>query len=147
MRKSDAGSFQVATEETADRLTLTIDAVKPDGSFHNELPITVNAVGANEQTVTQAAVQVGPGRYTATFDLPEIGTTIFNVSSPDLPDGGHTFGHTRSYPREFLSTETNEPLLARSRDLGAGSMTPLLRRSLPDRLRRRCSGAICRIGF
>jgi uncharacterized membrane protein len=111
MRKSDAGSFQVTTEESADRLTLTIDAVQPDGSFRNQLPITVNAVGANQQTVTKPAVQVGPGRYAVSFDLPELGTTIFNVSSPDLPDGGHIFGRTRSYPREFLSTETNEPLL------------------------------------
>jgi uncharacterized membrane protein len=111
MRKSDQASFQVNTHEVADRLEIAIDAIKPDGSFHNQMPVSVNMLGPDGATRTISATQDGPGSYHATFDLPAEGTSIFSVSSPDLPDGGYVFGHTRSYPREFLSTETNETLL------------------------------------
>ena len=124
MRRSDQGSFAVATREEGDRLTLSIDAVKPDGSFRNQLPITASALTADGETRTLEASQVGPGAYTAHFDLPPEGTTIFSVSSPDLPDGGTTFGHTRSYPREFLTTETNELLLRQIAELGRGKFNP-----------------------
>ena len=46
------------------------------------------------------------------------------MNSPDLPDGGYTFGHTRSYPREFLSIETNEPLLRSLASVAHGKFAP-----------------------
>jgi hypothetical protein len=77
-----------------------------------------------ERNVSVHAEQVAPGTYVAGFDLPAEGTTLFSISSPDLPDGGTTFGHTRSYPREFLSTETNEPLLRQIAQVGHGAFDP-----------------------
>ena len=124
MRKSDEGTFQISTKEEGDRLHLTIDAATPDGAFRNQLPISVNAVSPDEQTKSQTAPQEAPGRYTTSFALPETGTTVFNVSSPDLPDGGSTFGHTRSFPREFLAEETNEVLLRQLAELGGGEYSP-----------------------
>ena len=52
------------------------------------------------------------------------GTTIFSVTSPELPDGGTVFGHTRSYPREFLSAQTNETLLRQMAEVGRGRFAP-----------------------
>jgi uncharacterized membrane protein len=124
MRKSDQSSFQVNTSETGDRLELTIDAIKPDGSFRNQMPVSVNMLHADGTTETQTAEQEGPGQYRTTFELPTEGTSIFSVSSPDLPDGGYVFGHTRSYPQEFLRTETNEPLLHTLASLGGGKFSP-----------------------
>ncbi len=124
MRKSDQASFQVNTREIADRLDIAIDAIKPDGSFRNQIPVSVHMLGPDGATQTAAAVQDGPGSYRAAFDLPPEGTSIFSVSSPDLPDGGYVFGHTRSYPREFLSTETNEPLLRSLAAQGSGKFAP-----------------------
>ena len=124
MRKSDQASFEVQSRESGDTLALTIDAVQPDGAFRNQLPITVNALGPGGETKTVAAEQSGPGQYRAQLDLAPEGTTIVSVNSPDLPDGGYTFGHTRSYPREFLSTETNEPLLRSLADLAHGKFEP-----------------------
>ena len=125
MRKSDQASFQVNTREVADRLEIAIDAIKPDGSFRNQMPVSVNMLGPDGATQTFAATQDGPGSYRATFDLPAEGTSIFSVSSPDLSDGGYVFGHTRSYPREFLSTETNELLLRSLAALSGGKFAPL----------------------
>ena len=124
MRKSDQASFQVNTREIADRLEITIDAIKPDGSFRNQMPVSVNMLGPDGATQTIAAPQDAPGSYRATFDLPQEGTSIFSVSSPELPDGGYVFGHTRSYPREFLSTEPNEALLRSLAALGSGKFAP-----------------------
>jgi len=46
------------------------------------------------------------------------------VSSPDLPDGGYVFGHTRSYPKEFLRTETDETFLRSLASQGRGKFAP-----------------------
>jgi uncharacterized membrane protein len=124
MRKTDQSSFQVDTREIGDRLELTIDAIKPDGSFRNQMPVSVNVLRPDGATETQTARQDGPGQYRVAFDLPAEGTSIFSVSSPDLPDGGYVFGHTRSYPREFLRSDTNEPLLRTLASLGRGKFSP-----------------------
>jgi hypothetical protein len=124
MRKSDQSSFQVNTSETGNRLELTIDAIKPDGSFRNQMPVSVNMLRPDGSTETHSAGQEGPGQYRALFNLPEEGTSIFSVSSPDLPDGGYVFGHTRSYPEEFLRTDVNESLLHTLASLGRGKFAP-----------------------
>jgi Ca-activated chloride channel homolog len=124
MRKSDQASFQVNTHETGDRLDLSIDAIKPEGSFRDRMPVTVSMLGPDGATTTAEAIQDGPGSYHAAFDLPPEGTSIFSVSSPDLPDGGYVFGHTRSYPREFLSAETNEPFLRTLATFSGGRLAP-----------------------
>jgi uncharacterized membrane protein len=125
MRKSDQSSFEVTTSEVGDHLDLSIDAIKPDGSFRNQMPVSVNMLGPDGATKTVAAQQDAPGRYHASFDLSSEGTSIFSVSSPDLPDGGYVFGHTRSYPPEFLRTEADEPLLHTLASLGRGKFSPL----------------------
>ena len=124
MRRSDRASFAIETREDGDQLKLTLDAVKPDGAYRNQLPITIHSLAPDGTAQDRPAVQEGPGRYTATLDLPAEGTTLFSVNSPDLPDGGTTFGHTRPYPREFLTSETNEALLRELAALGGGSFNP-----------------------
>ncbi len=124
MRKSDQASFEVQSREIGNDLVLTIDAVQPDGAFRNQLPIAVNALGPGGEAKSVAATQSSPGQYRAQISLAPEGTTIVAVNSPDLPDGGYTFGHTRSYPREFLSTETNEPLLRSLAEITRGKFAP-----------------------
>jgi uncharacterized membrane protein len=124
MRKTDRASFAVNTREHSDDLEIRIDAIKPDGSFRNQLPITINALQGDGTSHSAQAQQEAPGSYSATLPIAAEGTTIFSLSSPDLPDAGTTFGHTRSYPREFLHTETNEPLLRRLAELGHGTFDP-----------------------
>ena len=124
MRKSDQASFQVNTREAGDRLELSIDAIKPDGAFRDRMPVSVSMLGPDGVTKTAEASQDGPGSYHAAFDLPAEGTSIFSVSSPDLPDGGYVFGHTRSYPREYLTTETNESALKNLAAIAGGRFAP-----------------------
>ena len=111
LRKSDAAAFEVTTRENGAMLDLQIDAVTPDGTFRNRLPITIATRGEGDAAAQFPAVQSAPGRYTASIPLPSEGTTVISVNSPELPDGGIALAHTRSYPREFLASATNEPLL------------------------------------
>ena len=111
LRKGDAAAFEVTTRENGGRLDLQIDAVTPEGEFRNRLPITIATRGENEDAAQFPAVQEAPGRYRASIPLPVEGTTVISVNSPELPDGGIALAHSRSYPREFLSTAVNEPLL------------------------------------
>jgi hypothetical protein len=100
--------------------------MKDDGSFRNQLPLTISALGADGETTTIVPEQTAPGTYRATFELPAEGTTIFAINSPDLPDSGYSFGHTRSYPREFLATDTNETLMRKLADLTGGAFAPTI---------------------
>ncbi len=136
LRKSEQSAFQVRQTELGDgsRLRLDIDALTPEGGFRDRLPIDVTALDAGSgQTRTARAEQIGPGSYRAEFDLPAIGdaaapgiaaTTLFSVSSPDLLERPSVFGHTRSYPREFLRTDTNEDFLRSLAATGRGRFEP-----------------------
>lgn len=125
MRRSENSGFQVSTTEVGDRIRLRIDVVTPEGNFRNELPITVTArEDETGKSVTQSALQVGPGAYEVWFDLPPQGTTLFSVSSRDLPEGDYVFGHTRSYPKEYLATDTDRDYLRTLAKAGNGRYEP-----------------------
>ncbi len=135
LRKSEQAAFQVRQTELGDgsRLRLDIDAITPEGGFRDRLPIDVTALDAGSgQTRTARAEQTGPGSYRAEFDLspaadataPGTATTMFSVSSPELLERPYVFGHTRSYPREFLHTEANEDFLRALAAAGHGRFGP-----------------------
>ena len=124
MSRGEHSTFQITTHESGDRLTLKIDAVSPDGNFLNQLPLTIRNASSGGASKSVDAQQDAPGSYTAAFDLPREGASIFSVSSPQIP-GGETFlGYTRSYPAEFLTTETNGPFLRQLAEAGGGKFAP-----------------------
>jgi Ca-activated chloride channel family protein len=137
LRKTEAATFQVRTSEVGDgtRLRLQIDAVTPEGGFRDRLPIDVSALDtANGQAASARAEQTGPGSYQVDFPLPPLtsaganggtaATTMFSVSSPELADRPYVFGYTRSYPREFLRTGTDDTELRAIASAGQGKYAP-----------------------
>ena len=137
LRKSETAAFQVRTSEVGDgaRLRLQIDAVTPEGGFRDRLPIDVSALDtATGQAASARAEQTGPGSYAVDFALPALGamggaggnaaTTMFSVSSPELAERPYVFGYTRSYPREFLRTGTDEKTLRAIATAGRGKYAP-----------------------
>jgi Ca-activated chloride channel family protein len=111
LRKSDQALLQVSSREEAGKLKVEVNAITPSGTFRNALAIQVAARFPDGQSQLTTARQESPGRYGVSFDLPDTGTTILSVTSPDLPDGGTVLGHTRKYPIEYLMTSVNEALL------------------------------------
>ena len=124
LRKDGAAAFEVTRHEIGDELELRVDAVTPEGAFRNRLPITITARTPDDSTQSVTPIQDSPGSYRARIALPREGTTVINVSSPELPDGGLALAHTRSYPREFLSMETQLPLLRQIAQAGGGKFDP-----------------------
>jgi hypothetical protein len=124
LRKSGAAAFEITRRESGDALDIRVDAVTPEGAFRNRLPITIHARTPDDSTQTITAVQDAPGSYRARIALPQEGATVVSVSSPELPDGGMAFAHTRSYPREFLEGGTNEKLLREIAAAGRGRFDP-----------------------
>ncbi len=150
-KNSAAAEFQVRVTEVGDgpdaRLRLDIDAMTPAGGFRDGLTLNVAAVdaqaaggGSNTDRPaagTQVAEPVGPGAYRVELPLGTASTTaggdgnergaaslLVSVSSPDLPGRPYVFGHTRPYPREYLTTETNEGLLRELAGIGRGRFDP-----------------------
>ncbi len=124
LRREGAAAFEITRVENGDALDIRVDAVTPEGAFRNRLPITIHARTPDDNTQTVTATQDAPGSYRARIALPQEGTTVVNVSSPQLPDGGTAFAHTRSYPREFLTAETNEKLLREIAEATGGRFDP-----------------------
>lgn len=123
MRKNDPSGLAVATSQEGGRLTLHIDAVAPDGSFRDGLPITVHCVKPSGEALSQAAEQEAPGRYSARFELPSQGTLLFSVNAGTGGEG-YDFGITRPYPVEFLTADLNESALRELAGIGGGKYAP-----------------------
>jgi hypothetical protein len=122
MRRTDRGQFQVNVQETDDRLRVNIDSVRPDGSFANELPLSVVSADMEGRTESATATQIGPGRYIAELPLPEQGVRLISVSTPNNPPA--TLSYTRSYPKEFLDTRTNRKALEELVQISHGRLGP-----------------------
>jgi Ca-activated chloride channel homolog len=122
VRRIDRGQFQLNVQESEDRLRVNIDAVRPDGSFANELPLTVVSADPVGRTDSASATQIGPGRYVATLPLPEKGVRLISVSTPNSPPA--TLSYTRSYPKEFLDTRTNREALRKLVQISHGRLDP-----------------------
>lgn len=116
MRHGEKSLFQVTTREEGDTLALEIEAGTAGGGFRNGLAVQVHALEPDGKSQTVTASQEAPGNYRARLPLPKEGTTVISISAPELPEGAYVFGHTRGYPKEFLTTDTNEQAL---RDLAA----------------------------
>ena len=144
---STAAGFQVHATEIGDgpdaRLRLDIDALTPAGGFRDGLTLNVAAVdpqapAGGDAAQTRVAEPVGPGAYRVELPLSALSGELENdtagsaaaasllvsVSSPELPGRPYVFGHTRSYPREYLTTETNEVLLRELAEIGRGRYDP-----------------------
>jgi len=124
VRSRNASGFDVRTVQEGDRLHVRIDAIAPDGSFRNQLPITVGALEPGGATRQAEARQVAPGRYQAEAAVSGTGTTWIAVRSSALPDSETILGYTPPYPAEFLSTDTDEPALRRLAETAGGRFDP-----------------------
>lgn len=124
MRKSDQHDFRVEAMEARGRLRVQIEAVTPEGFFRDGLPIAVSILHPNGETNSETAQQIAPGSYEAEFALPESGTTMVSVSSRELGERPYVFGYTRSYPREWETSATDEEALRRIAEIGGGTSAP-----------------------
>lgn len=125
MRKSDAANLQVTTEERGDRLHVGVDALAPDGSFRNRIPVSVAVLDEEGEPVTVPAQQTAPGHYEANVNISNATSgMLVSVSAPEVLERPYVLGVSRSYPKEYLSFETNEALLKEVAGLAGGQFAP-----------------------
>ena len=130
MRQGGAkGGLQVEPEPTPDgkRLRITIDATEPNGTFRNQLALTVGALLPDGSKTTVEARQTAPGRYVATVPVSDTGTTWINVLPADAAEGsnaGVVLSYTPSYPAEFLNNDTDLEALQAWAEAAGGVFAP-----------------------
>ncbi len=125
MRKTgQTNGLHVETFPEPGGVRVEIDAVAADGTYRNDLPLTVGTLLPDGSTKAVEARQTAPGRYTASVATSGRGSTWINVHSPALPEGGPAFGHTPSYPAEFLNNGTDEATLKQLAESAAGKFAP-----------------------
>lgn len=110
-------SFQTQVSVEAGVAHVTVDAVG-DGAtatgLRNFLPLRLDAVGPDGQTVSADLTQVAPGRYVA--DLPAAGAGSYlvrvgQVGASDQAQGSQTIGFGVGYSPEYRQTGRNGELL------------------------------------
>ena len=124
VRTGNASGLQVRTVSDAGTLRVEVDAVAPDGTFRNQLPLSVGVVEPGGATHLVEARQAAPGRYQAEVAVSGTGTTWLSVQSSALKDGGELLGFTPPYPAEFLNNATDEASLRRWAETAGGWFDP-----------------------
>ncbi len=125
MRPGDAANFQVRLNDGDGKITLEMDAARPDGGFRNDLTIAATATAPDGTSISRSARAIAPGRYAAEFPAPESdGTTLFAMSAPGFLERPYVLGYTKPYPREFLKTGTDEAALRTLARIGHGKFDP-----------------------
>ncbi len=99
-----AGPLTARAVVEEERVRIIIDATDLNGAFLNSLQLDVVKLSGGERKEVRAT-QVAPGRYEAVFAMPEEGTSLFSVQGPGIQPAVVTA--SRSYPREYLSMETD----------------------------------------
>lgn len=121
-RRTEQGQVEMSYSQKDGLLEVTIDAVTLDGSFQNELELTLAGVKKDGTTVTQRARQIGPGRYAATLEAHEDELALLAASAPEYLQRPVSIPVGRGYPAEFSATAVNEDVLQEIARAGRGKV-------------------------
>ena len=105
-RLNQRHDLSVDVKEREGRIHVDVDAIAPDGSFRNGLPVAVTMAAGDASPVSIPAQQTGPGRYEAVLDVPPTDFALVAVS--DGRGQPISVAWARDYPAEF-STFTEPP--------------------------------------
>ncbi len=108
-RPPERNDLFVKTVEEGDRLIVDAEAVTAEGTFRNNLDVTVSLAAQGTAAVSVPAEQIAPGLYRAALKKPETGTAIIAVS--DGAGRPVSQAWTPDYPAEFQVMKDGTPLL------------------------------------
>lgn len=121
-RERSSSSLDPAFRREGARVTVTVDATNPDGSYRNLLDLSAvvrsTSSGTDEPSQQLTLRQVAPGRYEGSFTADRRGTYLVTVVGPDTAP--QTFGYSISYPSEYLDFQTNYSALSQIAVSGGG---------------------------
>ncbi|PQO27557.1 hypothetical protein C5Y96_18695 [Blastopirellula marina] len=109
-------NYLIASEVKGQKVKLILNALDDQGNFVNFATPQLSGVGPRSDLVSEAFVQVAPGRYEAEFDAQHAGPHFLAVS----PGPGQTplrIGVNVQNTQEFREQSDNLPLLQRFAEL------------------------------
>ncbi len=105
-------NFLVASEVRGQKVKLTLNALDDDGNFVNFASPQLRGVGPRSDVVSEAFVQVAPGRYEAEFEAQHAGPHFLAVA-PSPGQAPLRIGVNVQNAQEFRDRSDNLPLLKR----------------------------------
>ncbi|MBC7174540.1 MAG: VWA domain-containing protein, partial [Polyangiaceae bacterium] len=138
MRHRDGHRLAMQAEVVGDEVRVVVDGIGPDDRFMNGLDSTLHIVGPmgtsrsaaraspRRDRTEHALRQTAPGRYEARLPLPGYGSYVLTASH--RVDGREVAESqtqlSRPYPREYLTLEPDEALLASASRITGGTEAP-----------------------
>ncbi len=148
LRSTDARVLPLAVALDGERATVTVDALTPDERFDGGLVSTLTVTGPAPRRETREVplLQTAPGRYSASLQVPELGTyglsALHRRAGPDgalIPVARSAGRIDRPYPLEYApaanpspgnATPAHEASLAALAVVGGGLANPTLEQLL-----------------
>ena len=120
LRSGQKDQFQVQTTVEGDRVKCVVDALTEDGGFLNELTFDASVIDPKYKTEEFSLRQVEPGRYVGYFPTTESGSYLMSMTyrGPDNIEGSLTSGVSIPYSPEHSSTQQNDLVLKKLREVG-----------------------------
>ncbi len=113
---SESDNFLIASEVKGQKVKLILNALDDDGNFVNFASPQLNGVGPRSDRISEAFVQVAPGRYEAEFDAEHAGAHFLAVS-PEAGQAPLRIGVNVQNAQEFRDRSDNLPMLRRLAEL------------------------------
>ena len=109
VRPPDRNDLVATTREEGDLLIVDAEAVTPEGTFRNNLNVTVSLAAQGTSPLSVAGEQIAPGLYRATLKSPDAAGAVIAVSD----EAGRPVSQawTPDYPAEFQVMKDGTPLL------------------------------------
>jgi hypothetical protein len=135
MRAKHRRELDMTARLSGQRVSASVDAFAPNGSFDNDLQSVLVATGplpGGERREIPMR-QTAPGRYEANFDLDGYGSFLLRADHYHLDGEGHrvlagvSFGQvSQPYPGEYARLEPDRALLERAALATGGALDPAL---------------------
>jgi Ca-activated chloride channel family protein len=135
MRAKHRRELDMTARLSGQRVSASVDAFSPNGSFDNDLQSVLVATGplpGGERREIPMR-QTAPGRYEANFDLDGYGSFLLRADHYRVDSDGHrvlagvSFGQvSQPYPGEYARLEPDRALLERATQATGGSLDPPL---------------------
>jgi uncharacterized membrane protein len=121
------GALESQVHLAEGRAIVTAEVLQPDGSYHNNLDVTLSLLDPELAQRTIPLRQSAPGLYEGSFRPEQTGVYLLHVTGQQAGSAvaAQTRGFVMSYSPEYLDPQGEAPLLPDLAEIGHGRVLPL----------------------
>ena len=125
--ESSGGALESQVRLAEDRAIVTAEVRHPDGSYANNLDVSLSLVNPALVQQSLPLEQIAPGLYEGQFQPDEVGTYLLNLTGQAAgePVAAQTRGFVVAYSPEYRATEIDATLMPDLAGIGGGQVLPL----------------------